>query len=127
MRVFPAQSALLSRPTSHGVKELLERKKRMPRRTVIEVVCDRCGRQEYRPEEESKTPRAGVTYLDEEGNKVAEAAFDTLCVHCAKAVLGYIKSVTKGMTKHSPKRGAKRKGPEAPSTAATPPTVPDAS
>ena len=90
----------------------------MAKKTVIQFTCDRCGRVWY-PEvvagqPEPKAAKAQVAFIGEDGETV-NTKYDTLCENCAAAVKNHVESVAKDLRHRSPKRGAKKKGPDAPS------------
>jgi hypothetical protein len=89
----------------------------MPKKSVIECVCDRCGRvwyEDWSPSGEEKKPggsfRLELTMPDATSTTVA---YDVLCATCSKAVVNYVAHITRELKTVSK---AKKKAPEAPTS-----------
>lgn len=89
----------------------------MPRKTVVEMTCDRCGRVWYpevkKEEPDPVTSSAAVIFKDEQGKIVVEETYGILCESCSKTVRNYLTSVSKDLKKRSPRRAKKDEEVEA--------------
>lgn len=96
----------------------------MPRKTVLQYDCDRCGRTWYEdaPKEAESMKCAGINVaLFGSDGVLTEAKFEMLCESCEKTVKNLVAQICKDLKHNSPKRGAKKKGqqdadPPSPST-----------
>jgi len=102
----------------------------MPKKTVVEMVCDRCGRTWY-PEvkkdgPEPSAPSAAIVFRDEKGAEVVSVGYEVLCDSCSKTVLNYLSNVGKDLKNKSPLRARKtgKGGEEAVASPPTPPPIP---
>ena len=97
----------------------------MPRKTVVEMTCDRCGRVWYpevkKDDPDPITPSAAIIFRDEQGNEVVKEMYDILCDSCSKAVMNYLTSVGKDLKKRSPRRA--KKDEEAKASPSNPPVT----
>lgn len=80
----------------------------MARQQVVEVRCDRCGRQEYRGQGDDAVERTDPELLIRVAGSPA-IIYQDLCGPCAQAVRGYVESIVKGLKHKSPVRQAKKK------------------
>lgn len=86
----------------------------MPRKTVVEMACDRCKRTWY-PEvkkdaPEPTTPSAALIFRDEKGETVLEELYEVLCESCAGTVRNYLANISKELKGKSPHRMRKQRG-----------------
>ncbi len=69
----------------------------MPKKTVVEITCERCDGTEYiNPEESSETPdlNAVIGFGTEDG-KPQHVAFETLCSSCKTSVKNLFEQMTR--------------------------------
>lgn len=68
----------------------------MAKRTVVEIVCERCERTEYiKPEEHREEADLMLTFGTEMGKQEVEEVFDDLCSSCRKTVRNLADQITK--------------------------------
>ena len=89
----------------------------MPRKQLVEYICDRCGRKWY-PEKDEGTAQLQIHFTLSANSSGSEVNYEVLCSSCEKAVVSHLASISH-LRHQSPQRGAKKKkgvpvAPEAP-------------
>ena len=99
----------------------------MPKRQVMELVCERCGRRWYVSADDEgaqRTPTVGVRYTDSKEVSQVDVCFNVLCQSCSKTVLSCLRSVAKSLDKRSPTRKTAKKKESGPPEGAHGPKPP---
>lgn len=108
----------------------------MPRKTVVQCNCDRCGRTWYedaldKEGEPELLAAVAVTFVHHDKSAPHNPIcikFEMLCESCEKTVKNLVAQIGKDLKHTSPKRGAKKKGQQdadpSPPTPADPPKTP---
>ena len=86
----------------------------MPKKHVVEMECDRCGRTWYpevvKGEPEPSAPSAAAIFKDAAGKELVKVDYGVLCESCGKTVKNYLSNIGKDLKGRSPQRKAKEKG-----------------
>lgn len=95
----------------------------MPKKSVFECSCDRCGRVWYVEQGEKEPPTSSFKMeLTLPDGKITKVIYETLCETCTKAVANYATNIARDLkTVSKAKKDAPEAAPPPPPPAPVPP------